>query len=190
MREPSGALLERLRIVSDRTIPEPVIKIVLPLPPFGADFAPPASIKDSSYTWLKALHGACNRLQRFTLNNEKAVLLVEVRWCNTHKGDAQFTSTGVEFGHLTHTMVYTLVSGPATPTEDPAKWVVMWIDLQQGENRSVGKLMLTWKDFVGNASGALDKLNRLVAAHIKQYATQEHRTVMFSFMSMEQMQKI
>lgn len=178
----SGALLGRLRQEADKTLPDPTIHISLPLPERGVILSPPNGIRDPSYRWLSALHQACQKqLNRFVLTDGKCAALVSVRWLNTRKGDQQFSSVDSPYGH------HTFEIGPAVEVvfdEKPVKWIVMWIDLQQGQGRSIGKLMLTWDDFTRESGKvALNKL-QAVAAHIKQYAAQSCRNVAFTLQPM------
>ncbi|HBW73853.1 MAG: hypothetical protein UX20_C0007G0039 [Candidatus Magasanikbacteria bacterium GW2011_GWC2_45_8] len=178
----SGALLRVLQEQANKTLPEPIIHIVLPLPPRGIQFQPPSSIKDPSYKWLKEFHDACMKsLSRFTLQSGGQVVLVEMRWVNTHDGREQYSSSDAPYGHSTHALAVAMDGLAAISKRSPEDWTVAWFDLQQGKGRSMGIQELRWRDFAGDsAESALRKLER-VASHIKGFAIQEHRTVMFTF---------
>lgn len=181
----SGALLREIHRKAEETLPEPILHIVLPLPPEGVLIAPPATMRDSSYEWLRRFHAVCReRLSRFTLQNGQQVVLVEARWVNTRDGREQYSSTDALYGHSTHTLGASLDGSSAIHRRDPTDWTVAWFDLQQGKGRSMGIQELRWNDFAGgNTEAALRKLER-VSSHIKGFAVEEHRTVMFTFQPM------
>ena len=182
VRYAGGDLEKELKKPVEETLPDIIIHIVLPLPPAGEAITPPATMSDSSYEWLKKFHAVCkDRLSRFTLSNGQQVVLAEMRWVDTRDGREQYSSTDAPYGHSTHTLGIPLEGSMSIHSRDPADWAVAWFDLQQGKGRSMGIQELTWKDFAdGTASSAMRKLER-VAAHIRNCAAQDHRTVMFSF---------
>lgn len=182
----SGALLANLAKKADETLQEPIIHIVLPLPPQGEELHPPTSIKDISYRWLNAFHDVCRGcLSRFTLKVGKQTVLVETRWVQTRDGREQYSSSDAPFGHSTHTLAVPLKGTDTISSGDAKDWTVAWLDLQQGRGRSMGIQELRWGDFAdGGAGTALRKLERVVS-HIKGFAIQEHRTVMFTFQPMK-----
>lgn len=189
---PSGALLVHLAEQADKTLQEPIIHIVLPLPPQGEELHPPASIKCNSYRWLKAFHDICRKhLSHFTLKAGKQTVLVETRWVQTRDGREQYSSSDAPYGHSTHTLDISFLKYNDSISKTEARdWTVAWFDLQQGRGRSIGIQELQWKDFAGgNIDSALKKLER-VASHIKGFAAQEHRTVMFTFQPFQPMEKL
>lgn len=182
---PSGALLALLTKQADKTLPEPIIHIVLPLPPQDVKLLPPTSVRCPSYKWLEVFHEVCKeRLSRFTLQEGRQVVLVEARWVQTRDGREQYSSSDAPYGHSTHTLG-TALDGVSISKKDTEDWTVAWFDLQQGRGRSMGIQELRYKDFAGG--DALAALRRLepVVSHIKAFATQDHRTVMFTFQPME-----